>query len=65
VVVVDIFVTSCGRYPFPSVAVGAASCRPFLSWAKVSHVRIGQLDLPNCLNRLDLPTKKFHPSSVL
>ena len=38
VVVVDIFVTSGGRYPLPSVAVGVASCRPFLSWAKVSEV---------------------------
>ena len=38
VVVVDIFVTSCDRYPLPSVGVGVASCRPFLSWAKVSQV---------------------------
>ena len=38
VVVVDTFVTSCVRYPLPSVAVRVASCRSFLSWVKVSQV---------------------------
>ena len=45
VVVVDIFVTSCNRYPLPSVAVGVASCRPFVSWAKVSQVELPRTNL--------------------